>query len=109
MTQPITEVVQLQLQLGAVIEERMSSFLRIMQRQPGFQQLTWGRWEESPDNVQLHLNWDSIEAHRQFELSGADFAAVGDVLGPVLAKPPAMHHVNFKTAVTDNVSSAATV
>jgi hypothetical protein len=54
-------------------------------------------------------DWDTIEAHRQFEASGADFAAVGDVLGPVLAKPPAMHHVNFKTAVADIVSSAATV
>ncbi|KFY00956.1 hypothetical protein O988_03012 [Pseudogymnoascus sp. VKM F-3808] len=109
MTQPITEVVQLQLQPGAVIEERMSELLRILQRQPGFQLLAWGRWEESPDNVQLHLNWDNIEAHRQFEASGVDFAAVGDVLGPVLAGPPAMHHVNFKTAVADIVSSAATV
>ncbi|KFZ14308.1 hypothetical protein V501_03295 [Pseudogymnoascus sp. VKM F-4519 (FW-2642)] len=109
MTQPITEVVQLQLQPGAVIEELMSDFLRILQRQPGFQHLAWGRWEESPDNVQLLLNWDTIEAHRQFELSGADFAAVGEVLGPVLAKPPAMHHVNFKPAIADIISSAGTV
>lgn len=43
------------------------------------------------------LDWDNIESHRLFEKSGADYAALGVILKSVVAEPPLVYHVNFKS------------
>ncbi|OBT95196.1 hypothetical protein VE01_07588 [Pseudogymnoascus verrucosus] len=97
MSQPITEIVQFKLQPNASIEDQMPEFTRLLQRQPGFLHLAWGRRVESPDNVQMLINWDTIESHHQFEKSGADYAALGVIVKSLVAEPPVVYHVNFKS------------
>ncbi|OBT57693.1 hypothetical protein VE04_02400 [Pseudogymnoascus sp. 24MN13] len=84
MSQPITEIVQFKLQPNASIEDQMPEFTRLLQRQPG-----------SPGDV--GLNWDTIESHHQFEKSGADYAALGVIVKSLVAEPPVVYHVNFKS------------
>ncbi|KFY20454.1 hypothetical protein V491_03702 [Pseudogymnoascus sp. VKM F-3775] len=107
MSHPITEIVQFKLQPNAPFEEKMPEFTLLLQRQPGFMHLAWGRWVESPDNVQILLSsvsplapshWDSIESHHRFEQSGADYAALGVIVKAVVAEPPVICHVNFTSA-----------
>jgi hypothetical protein len=59
------------------------------------------------------LDWDNLEAHQDFEKSGADYASVGTLLGPILAAPPSPHHVSFSSPISssllkDNVTELAT-
>ncbi|KAK9385247.1 hypothetical protein V1515DRAFT_617504 [Lipomyces mesembrius] len=69
--------------------EPLRDIFEIFSRQEGFQRIRWGRWE-STDKVQLLI--DSLESHRIFETSGADFEAVGSILRPVLAGPSSIPH-----------------
>jgi hypothetical protein len=40
----------------------------------------------------VYADWDSLNAHRDFEGSGTDYDAVGALLGPIFAGAPDMHH-----------------
>ncbi|ELR03524.1 hypothetical protein VC83_03400 [Pseudogymnoascus destructans] len=109
MSQPITEIVQVKFKSNISIEDQMPEFTRLLERQLGFLQLAWGRWVESPDNVQMLLNWDTIESHHRFEKSGADYAALGVIVKSLVAEPPVVYHVNFKSdnGLTISAASAA--
>ena len=55
--------------------------------------------------------WDDLSSHHRFETSGADFAAMGALMGPLLASPPQMHHVVFNPPlyyIFDSPSSCVT-
>ncbi|RFU27481.1 hypothetical protein B7463_g8869, partial [Scytalidium lignicola] len=101
MTFPITEVVFLNLRSGANTDQSIYRLSEILHRQPGFQNLRWGRWKESTDKIQLLIDWDDLVSHKAFEKCGADFAALGELLGPILAAPPTMHHVPWSSTVID--------
>ncbi|KAK9241833.1 hypothetical protein V1506DRAFT_569328 [Lipomyces tetrasporus] len=109
MPAPVTAIVILNLKSGAAIEQPLRDILEIFARQEGFQRIRWGRWEESTDKAQLLIDWDSLESHRKFETSGADFEAVGGILRPVLVGPPSMYHVHFSPHPPSAVLAAPVV
>ncbi|KAK9489618.1 hypothetical protein V1508DRAFT_393238 [Lipomyces doorenjongii] len=109
MSSPVTAIVILNLRPGAAIEQSLRDIFEVFSRQEGFQRITWGRWEESAEKVQLFIDWDNIESHRKFEACGADFQAVGGILKPVLVAPPSMYHVHFSPHPPSEVLSAPIV
>ncbi|KAK9311568.1 hypothetical protein V1524DRAFT_403800 [Lipomyces starkeyi] len=95
MSAPVTAIVILNLQPGTAIEQPLRDIFEVFSRQEGLQRISWGRWEEAAEKVQLFIDWDNLESHRKFEASGADYQAVGAILRPVLVAPPSMYHVHF--------------
>ncbi|OBT78267.1 hypothetical protein VF21_03045 [Pseudogymnoascus sp. 05NY08] len=51
---------------------------------------------EDADGVPRY-HWDTIESHHLFEKSGADYAALGVIVKSVVAEPPVLYQVNFKS------------
>ncbi|KAI4244952.1 MAG: hypothetical protein LQ352_006674 [Teloschistes flavicans] len=73
MAQPVTEIVRIPLQAGANIEDAnspagkiMSDTLTILAQQEHYQRAYHGRQLENPSIVQLYIDWDSLDGHKQF-------------------------------------------
>ncbi|KAI5460987.1 hypothetical protein BGZ63DRAFT_464967 [Mariannaea sp. PMI_226] len=109
MPRPVTEVVILPFKPNTSPEEPIKSLKTVLSRQDGFLSMKYGCWEEDNDKIQLIINWKDIAYHKKFEQSGADYDALGAVLGSVLAGPPTMYHVYLDPITRELVFNAPIV
>ncbi|KAI9760799.1 MAG: hypothetical protein M4579_001429 [Chaenotheca gracillima] len=102
MPTPITEVARLPFAPGSTFEDPSTptgqiwheEFLAVLQRQPGYQRLYYGRQIESPNEVLLMIDWDSLDAHKAF-MSSTDYDPFVKHLLSILDGDPQLHHAKL--------------
>ncbi|GAB7351373.1 hypothetical protein MBLNU459_g2055t1 [Dothideomycetes sp. NU459] len=86
---------------------------RLISDQDGFQSYIWGAELESPDTMQLFVNWDTIDSHMAF-MKKPQYGPMLQDLGTILAGAPAPYHFEFtspkglKAATSAPVTEVAT-
>ncbi|KAF2121961.1 hypothetical protein BDV96DRAFT_537006 [Lophiotrema nucula] len=68
----------------------------------------WGRQIEHPDVVQLVVEWESLEAHKDF-ISKPSYKPFLDNVGSVLTSPPLLYHTYFPESSPFSEVAAAPV
>ncbi|KAI9803899.1 MAG: hypothetical protein M1825_001779 [Sarcosagium campestre] len=104
-TTPATEIVTLPIPQSSTIEDpsseagkKWAGVLATVNAQPGFQRCFYGRQVENPDVLNFLLDWDSVEAHKQFVGCEAWLAMkqnIGTIADSSSAVKPSVYHVNF--------------
>jgi len=99
---PTTEVAILPLVAGSKIGDPNDTSSKVVQgclntlnQQDGFQQVHFGTWVESENNLQLLINWDSKAKHEEFMQSAA-YQPFLNSLGSIMDGAPNLTHVDFK-------------
>ena len=69
-----TEIVRLPLRKGMTGDEgevdttaALAEIIHTIQQQPGLQRLFWAAKIETPSEILMFVDWDSVEAHRTFQ------------------------------------------
>lgn len=96
-----TEIANLRLDAIANLEDPQSSSGAIWQstmdtvsQQDGYQRLYWGRQVEDPHILTMLVDWDSVEAHKNFQKSPVH-APFETHLGKILEGPATLHYANL--------------
>jgi len=69
----------------------------VLSEQSGWQQIHFGTQIEHPDTLQMFIDWDSIEKHKEFEAS-AKYGPFLQRFSGVIAGPPTIYHADFLPA-----------
>ncbi|KAI9722677.1 MAG: hypothetical protein M1812_001608 [Candelaria pacifica] len=98
---PTSEFAVFSLVTNASIEDPTSdagtvwnSTLDTVMAQDGYQRAYWGRQVESPDTLELVVDWESIDAHKAFT-NKPIYGPFLKHLDTILGAPPNLIHVNF--------------
>ncbi|KAI9701936.1 MAG: hypothetical protein M1836_001280 [Candelina mexicana] len=98
---PASEIAILSLVTNAPVEDPSSDAGKVWQAtldtimaQDGVQRAYWGRQVESPDTLELVVDWDSIDAHDNFSKKPI-FGPFIKHLGTILGGSTILTHVNF--------------
>ncbi|KAL9637211.1 MAG: hypothetical protein Q9164_002338 [Protoblastenia rupestris] len=99
---PVTELATLPLQTGAEIENPNSpagkvwtATLDTVSQQPGYQRAYYGRELENPSLLQLFVDWDTYEAHQDFQ-NDRTYAPFVKHLMTIVDGEIEMRHANFE-------------
>lgn len=98
---PATEIAHFPIDATANLEDPQSpsgaiwqSTLDTISQQDGYQRLYWGRRIEDPHLITFLVDWDSVEAHKNFQNSRV-YAPFEAHLSKILDGPGALHHANL--------------
>ncbi|KAI0098470.1 hypothetical protein F4814DRAFT_123584 [Daldinia grandis] len=91
---PVTEIVLHTLKPGADVETFYKVFA-IIGEQPGAQAVRISTVHENPEQVDLFIDWDSIESHRALEAQTEAYGAFIDQVKPHVAKPATVIHAEL--------------
>ncbi|KAL8939473.1 MAG: hypothetical protein Q9211_002724 [Gyalolechia sp. 1 TL-2023] len=101
MARPVTEVVTIPLQAGVDINDPNSSAGKVLSdtlgtlsQQEGYQRAYKGLRVESPNVLQVYIDWDSIESHKKF-MGQSHYGPFIQHLLSVVDGKIGVHHVEF--------------
>ncbi|KAL3478422.1 hypothetical protein BJX99DRAFT_256541 [Aspergillus californicus] len=97
MAREVTELVTMTFNPGTDQADTVSRLYAIISRQEGFVWMKWGIWEENPSKVQLVITWTDMSTHEKFAASGAEYAALFEVIAGILTANPFLIHVYFES------------
>ncbi|KAL4919441.1 hypothetical protein BDW62DRAFT_199753 [Aspergillus aurantiobrunneus] len=93
---PVSEIGIFTFVPGANIQEALAGVEAISSRQEDIRNIRWGGvCTDEETKMQLVADWDDLSYHERYVQSGADYAAVADILGPILAAPPVVFHTHL--------------
>ncbi|KAI9877432.1 MAG: hypothetical protein M1830_003917 [Pleopsidium flavum] len=111
MSFPATEIAILPLLPGSQIEDPSSNAGKVwtdtintVSQQDGFQRAYWGRRIENPSEVQLLIDWDSVDAHKKF-MATPEYEPFGKHIGSILDGAVSIHHAILKPQSSSTVAS----
>jgi len=103
MPHATTEIATLPLKAGVDIETPGSDGAQVVKdmiatilNQKGSQRVHYGRQLASPDTLQLAIDWDNLQCHKDFQKSDA-YKPFSKAVGAIMSAPSTMHHVEFRT------------
>jgi len=112
---PATEVASLPMKEGQDTDDfssasgqKFKELLDTVASQPGCQRIHYGRAVENPSMLNLFIDWDSIDAHKNFIASPQYtpfFAAIGSMLGG----SPHLCHVHFDQSPSPALSGGSPI
>lgn len=98
---PATELATIPIASGAAVEDPNSSAGKVWQstldtvsQQDGFQRLYWGREVENQSVIQLFIDWDSFDAHKNF-MASPTYGPFAKHLMTIVDGPFSMYHANL--------------
>ncbi|KAK4933828.1 hypothetical protein LTR66_003239 [Elasticomyces elasticus] len=110
---PVTEVLIMPLTAGSDIKDINSPAGKIVKdlvdtlhQQDGFQHVHLGTQIESPDVLQLMIDWDKLESHQKF-MNSNGYPPLIKRIGSLLSSAPTIIHVDFAT--TEGSSAGALI
>jgi len=108
----VTEIATLFLKAGTDVEDQSSPVSQIAQEaistisnQPGCQRIYYGPELEDSSILQLFIDWDSIDSHKQFMASPV-YGAFMKTIGTILTKTPSLYHFAPKPSPPTILSTA---
>ncbi|KAI9738796.1 MAG: hypothetical protein M1834_008303 [Cirrosporium novae-zelandiae] len=72
-----------------------ASILECIAKQPGYQRIYWGYEVEHENNVDLLVDWDSVDAHKRF-MASPEYGPFGGEFGSIMGGPVHVHHRNMQ-------------
>ncbi|KAF2470414.1 uncharacterized protein BDR25DRAFT_287334 [Lindgomyces ingoldianus] len=99
MSEQTTEIAYIPLASGLDLssgdtQKMLEETLGTIKSQPGCKSLFWGRQIEHPDVMQMVIDWESIESHKDF-MNSPSYGPFIERLKPLLAGPPHLLHVKL--------------
>jgi quinol monooxygenase YgiN len=112
---PTTEIAVMPLTAGTSIGEPtnpgaavLKDLTTTLRQQDGFQEIHFGTQVESPDTLQLLINWDSRQHHETFMASSA-YQPFIKTCATIMSGPANIFHVDFQPSAALNKALSAPV
>ncbi|KAF2086238.1 hypothetical protein K490DRAFT_44464 [Saccharata proteae CBS 121410] len=110
---PVTEIATLTLKPGTDVKSGegakvIESALGTIARQPGYQRCYLGTQVEKPNVLNMFIDWDSLDSHKDFMSHPTDYKPMVTALQPLLFQPPSFQHVPFAGSLAPVLSAPVT-